>query len=544
MVGGPAPTSFADDFADGDYTSNTYWNTISSWAVNSGRMENTIQTGGSVFSKDGLPHTDGTLSFKYKVKGTSSATTPVFWARFRDKTSGQRLAVYCYSTMIRLGQLKDGVSTIIDTNWSWGTVADTEYEVSLVADGNRVEVWMALAGQPKQRVLSGTTTVLGGDRVILTAETGCLVSVDDVSFTVPDPEVETFQYNNANELTRQVVDGFIQSFVYDDWGRMVTKTRGGYQAVYKYRFGDKLKQINTNFPGESAAQVEYTYDGLGKRRVMLLGGTAVQWQRYNVGWNVLGSYAHGGVDWSIGTRTNSYTWMEMSPLSETPGTNPGAGSSKFYLHDHLGSTRSLFDASRVQIARLDYEPHGQLTNAYGDFPGRSFTGKEFDAESGLYHFAYRHYSPDQARWMQRDPLRMVDGPNMYAYVRGALISRYDPFGLQSCCVVYDPKTGKEIYRGPCGPRDPFDFAECHRKYLADNANCGANRKCLEQSYCNYIKCVAQHANIDMSDIPCDVGCGRSNPSPRSGPQPAEVCILLTLILALGAFRRRYSCTKK
>jgi RHS repeat-associated protein len=240
--------------------------------------------------------------------------------------------------------------------------------------------------------------------------------------------VETFQYNNANELTRQVVDGFIQSFVYDDWGRMVTKTRGGYQAAYKYRFGDKLKQINTNFPGESAAQVEYTYDGLGKRRVMLLGGTATQWQRYDIGWNVLGEYAHSGSDWSIGARTNSYTWVGMTPLSETSGTNPGTGASQYYLHDRLGSTRDLFNGSKVKTARLDYEPHGQLTNAYGDFPGRSFTGKQFETESGLYHFPYRHYSPDQARWMQRDPLGMVDGPNVYAYVRGQLHFSVDPIG--------------------------------------------------------------------------------------------------------------------
>lgn len=35
-----------------------------------------------------------------------------------------------------------------------------------------------------------------------------------------------------------------------------------------------------------------------------------------------------------------------------------------------------------------------------------------------YYAPYRMYGPNSARWMTRDPLGMVDGPNEYGYVGG------------------------------------------------------------------------------------------------------------------------------
>ena len=51
-----------------------------------------------------------------------------------------------------------------------------------------------------------------------------------------------------------------------------------------------------------------------------------------------------------------------------------------------------------------------------------------DGESGLYYAPHRYYSPFQARWTTRDPLGMVDGPNVYAYVRGNPVVYTDPEG--------------------------------------------------------------------------------------------------------------------
>ena len=53
----------------------------------------------------------------------------------------------------------------------------------------------------------------------------------------------------------------------------------------------------------------------------------------------------------------------------------------------------------------------------------------FDPAAQMYRAPYRVYDPDSARWTERDPLGMVDGPNMYAYVGGGVVERWDPSGL-------------------------------------------------------------------------------------------------------------------
>ena len=49
---------------------------------------------------------------------------------------------------------------------------------------------------------------------------------------------------------------------------------------------------------------------------------------------------------------------------------------------------------------------------------RIYALHEFDLALQQYRAPYRNYSPSMGRWTTLDPAGMVDGPNMYAYVRG------------------------------------------------------------------------------------------------------------------------------
>ncbi len=56
-------------------------------------------------------------------------------------------------------------------------------------------------------------------------------------------------------------------------------------------------------------------------------------------------------------------------------------------------------------------------------------GLHFDADTRTYHNRYRQYHPRLGRFMQRDPLGYVDGPNAYSYLGSNSIGWVDPLGL-------------------------------------------------------------------------------------------------------------------
>jgi hypothetical protein len=71
--------------------------------------------------------------------------------------------------------------------------------------------------------------------------------------------------------------------------------------------------------------------------------------------------------------------------------------------------------------------------------------------AGVARFATAHVHPAMERFMQRDPLEHVDGPNFYVYVRDNPIRLTDPSGLVPSCLgvvrepAWWPKPGPGAY---------------------------------------------------------------------------------------------------
>ncbi len=59
-----------------------------------------------------------------------------------------------------------------------------------------------------------------------------------------------------------------------------------------------------------------------------------------------------------------------------------------------------------------------------------FTGREYDAETGLYFYRARYYSPELGRFLQTDPLE-IDDENTYTYCYNDPVNYSDPYGLLS-----------------------------------------------------------------------------------------------------------------
>ncbi len=238
--------------------------------------------------------------------------------------------------------------------------------------------------------------------------------------------------------------GVNTTFVYDAWGRLVTKNQGSYQAVYNYRFGDKLKNVTLNFPGE-AATVYYQYDGLGKRRCKTLDSVNNTWWRWERNrsrhvcppaaskpWLARAARLHGKrADWDLENLSLTY----IPGLAEVTGTNPSTGGYRYYMGDHLGSVRTLRDQNKAALASYEYMPYGEVYNQTGLALNRGFTGHACDKDDGLYYAPYRYYSPEASRWLTRDPLGMVDGPNAYIYAISNPILLKDPLGDRCRCEI-------------------------------------------------------------------------------------------------------------
>ncbi|RVU42814.1 RHS repeat-associated core domain-containing protein [Lujinxingia sediminis] len=112
----------------------------------------------------------------------------------------------------------------------------------------------------------------------------------------------------------------------------------------------------------------------------------------------------------------------------------------------MGSSSVVVSETGGLISREEYRPYGE--SSFGSYAKKRFrfTGKERDEESGLYYHGARYYSPWLCRWTAPDPAGMVDGVNVYAYVRGNPVRLVDPGGMegeesQSTCI---PVEGADV----------------------------------------------------------------------------------------------------
>ena len=291
-----------------------------------------------------------------------------------------------------------------------------------------------------------------------------------------------YTYNVGNELTQAVSSQTgTTTYAYDSWGRLTTITQGAQSATLGWAYQDRLKSYTTTITGETS--VNYTYSGDGRR-------TGVD--------NSI--YGQGPKTWTYdtrwGVRSQNYTntpanssWYILEPngtvLAEAPATGV-VTSMKYYFRDHLGSTRSTRREDTTKSVSFEYEPYGKVYASSGLgqlFTQDRFTGHEYDYETNMYWAPYRNYRPDMLRWISRDPLGMVDGPNVCGYVKGRPTRSTDsmgafvtvggipdtPYNYSSCdgCEHASPVSAGSGACSKYGPEDRFLMYDA--KCVCENA---------------------------------------------------------------------------
>jgi len=229
------------------------------------------------------------------------------------------------------------------------------------------------------------------------------------------------QHNSANHLEED--DDF--TYTYDLNGNLESKTDKATSEVTTYSWDVLNRLTQIDFP--DGTTTTYQYDGLGRRTVKDVNGTITR-------------YVYDGDDLVLEYDENDTFVARYShgDQIDQPLAVQRAGVGFFYYHaDHQGSITHLTDSSGNIANTYTYDGYGRvLTLSESVIQPFTYTGREFDGESGLYYYRARYYDPNTGRFLSEDPIGFDAGDqNLYRYVANNPVNVTDPSGENPAAVV-------------------------------------------------------------------------------------------------------------
>jgi RHS repeat-associated protein len=108
----------------------------------------------------------------------------------------------------------------------------------------------------------------------------------------------------------------------------------------------------------------------------------------------------------------------------------GFGGSWYFIVDGLGSIRQIVDRNGNSLNQYRYTAFGKMKQVQGGSGNTyMFTGREWDADAGLYYYRARWYDPDVGRFLAKDPIGFRGGQvDLYGYCLNDPLNLIDPEG--------------------------------------------------------------------------------------------------------------------
>ena len=244
----------------------------------------------------------------------------------------------------------------------------------------------------------------------------------------PLPEVGIQKFNAANGLTAFGN----RTAVNDADGNLTSIANNLFTA--KWDAENRLTEFTRD--GENGLEtVKYTYDAAGLRVKRQIVGGATTHYHYGPGGLLLFTTDDAG------TVTASFVWSGRALIAMILGDSLSTQVA-YPLLNRLGSVTALTDASGNAVARYSYDSYGTLlreTVPPGGIDLNPFTFAGgygvMDEGEGLYYMKERFYFAKSGRFLQRDPIGLAGGTNLYAYAAGNPVINADPEGKAWWMVV-------------------------------------------------------------------------------------------------------------
>jgi RHS repeat-associated protein len=266
----------------------------------------------------------------------------------------------------------------------------------------------------------------------------------------------SYSYDALNRLTSATGEIFgTIDYTYDDVGNRLTKTEGGVTDIYSYVTGtNRIDEItgtgtiaytyddNGNIMGIGAGTIlnydqnsrlssveidgtvtgEYTYNGLGQRIIKAANGITTVFH-YDFDGNIIGESDDAG------NFSKEYLYNGKMRLAMV---DVATGDIYNFHNDQLGTPVLLTDDTNTVVWEAEYKPFGEaVVNANSSVVNNfRFPGQYYDQETGLHYNYHRYYDPETGRYLTPDPIGMLGGINLFAYVDENPVNWVDPDGLE------------------------------------------------------------------------------------------------------------------
>jgi RHS repeat-associated protein len=371
------------------------------------------------------------VSLKATAANDSALTSFSYtYDRFGDRVTMQALdhsESYGYDALTRLVAVeRTGVG---GNRWSFGYDAAGNRTRTQVGAGRLETSTYGIGNRLLGRSAGGALTVAG-----TLDEAGTVRVNGQAAFLLPDGKFEATVPSNAgtNTFTIEATDtrgnvrtstyelevtGAGAQFGYDTNGNLTSKVDES--GTWSYQWDALNRLVRAVKSGGEIARFEY--DALGRRVSKVASGVTT-------------SYTYDGEDIIRENRGAEIRTYIHGPGIDEPLAVEQNGMRQFYHADGLGSVVAITNDAGSLLSTRRYDPWGN-PEVGADVAGHSFTGREWDPETGLYFYRARYYDPKVGRFIGEDPIGLEAGPNFYAYAVSNPVNFTDPTGLDNFLVL-------------------------------------------------------------------------------------------------------------